>query len=362
MRLSEVAQGKDNNFNLIRFLAAFAVLISHSFALATGSGNAEPLYTTYGLTWGDIAVDVFFVTSGFLVTASLLSRRSAVSFAWARVLRIFPALLVMLILTVFVMGLALTTYTPHEYLTAYLTWKYLLQNAVLLRGIEFHLPGVFASDPLKSVVNGSLWSLQPEIEMYMLLLGLWVLAVLARRQVLLKWVVVAIAAISCVLYLAHGIFSDPGREFPRLAFMFFAGGSFYVLRDRISLQGWLFASLLALTLLSAVSRVAFFFALSVSLPYLLMYSAYALGGPIRAFNRCGDYSYGIYIYAFPVQQAIADLVPGISTATLMILSAVTTLALAMLSWHLIEKRALALKSYPQRIIGRREGTAAAVAS
>src|SRR5487761_1170379 len=109
VKLSEAARGRDNNFNLLRFLAAFAVLISHSFSLATGVSDAEPLRAAYGLTWGDIAVDVFFVTSGFLVTASLLKRRSATAFVWARVLRIFPALWLMLFLTVFGMGLALTS-------------------------------------------------------------------------------------------------------------------------------------------------------------------------------------------------------------------------------------------------------------
>ena len=82
-----VTSGRDNNFNLIRFCAAFAVLISHSFAIATGSGSAEPMRHTLGLTWAYIAVDVFFLTSGFLVTASLISRQSAVGFAWARALR-----------------------------------------------------------------------------------------------------------------------------------------------------------------------------------------------------------------------------------------------------------------------------------
>lgn len=87
---------------------------------------------TLGLTWAYIAVDVFFLTSGFLVTASLLSRQSAVGFAWARALRILPALWVMLALTVFGLGLAVTSSSPHAYLTARETWRYLVKNAILL--------------------------------------------------------------------------------------------------------------------------------------------------------------------------------------------------------------------------------------
>lgn len=86
MKLAALSQGRNNNFNLIRFVAALAVLFSHSFALATGTGSAEPLRLTYGLTFGDIAVNAFFITSGFLVTASLINRGSVAAFVWGRVL------------------------------------------------------------------------------------------------------------------------------------------------------------------------------------------------------------------------------------------------------------------------------------
>ena len=110
MKLSQFAQGRDNNYNFIRFMAAVAVLVTHSFVLATGRPNTEPLRARLGLTLGSVAVDIFFITSGFLVTASLLNRRSIIDFAWARLLRIFPALLIMLLLTVFVLGVWLNAY------------------------------------------------------------------------------------------------------------------------------------------------------------------------------------------------------------------------------------------------------------
>lgn len=86
MRLSNFTQGKDNNFNLIRMIAALAVLVTHSFALAIGTQDAEPFRQSLGMTMGAIAVDVFFVTSGFLVTASLLTRQNTIEFIWARAL------------------------------------------------------------------------------------------------------------------------------------------------------------------------------------------------------------------------------------------------------------------------------------
>jgi peptidoglycan/LPS O-acetylase OafA/YrhL len=105
MRLAEVgSRERDNNFKLIRVAAALAVLVTHSFVLATGDRDAEPLNDSLGLTLGDIAVDVFFVTSGFLVTASLLRRERTLDYLRARALRVYPALWAMLLVVVFALG------------------------------------------------------------------------------------------------------------------------------------------------------------------------------------------------------------------------------------------------------------------
>ena len=345
MKLSEIAHGKNNNFNLIRMLAALAVLFTHSFALSTGSSAAEPLRTTLGLTWGDIAVNIFFVTSGFLVTASLLTRNNAIDFVWARVLRIYPALWFMLSLTVFGLGAFFTAYQFNVYFGDRITWHYLLKNAILISGVHYELPGVFQDTPTKGAVNGSLWTLVPEVRVYALLLAVWIAASFVRchRLAALRLSIIAIVAISGAWYLYHGLF-EPRGSFPRLTFMFFTGARLYVLRDKMELSRPLFWLLLATLWLSLISRTTFFFVFNAILGYILMYAAYAFGGSIRAFNRLGDYSYGVYIYAFPVQQSLVALVHEISVPELMVCSATITLALAVLSWHLVEKRALGLKT------------------
>jgi peptidoglycan/LPS O-acetylase OafA/YrhL len=105
LTLGDYVGGRDNNFNLIRFLAASAVLLSHSFPLSNGDPTTEPLRSWLGLSAGEIAVDVFFLTSGFLVAGSLLTRHSVSGFAVARALRIYPAMVVSVLLTVPVVGL-----------------------------------------------------------------------------------------------------------------------------------------------------------------------------------------------------------------------------------------------------------------
>ena len=123
-KLADFTEGRDNNFNLIRIVAALVVLITHSFALAAGTSAAEPFQKSLGMTTGSIAVDAFFITSGFLVTASLSKRRSVLDFVVARALRIFPALLVMLLLTVFGIGVFFTSMPVQGYLAAYKTYFY----------------------------------------------------------------------------------------------------------------------------------------------------------------------------------------------------------------------------------------------
>jgi peptidoglycan/LPS O-acetylase OafA/YrhL len=127
--------------------------------------------------------------------------------------------------------------------------------------------------------------------------------------------------------------------------MFFVGAGCYVMRDAIQLHGGLFWAMLAALLLAvAVNEHLFFVVYMLTLPFVVLYLAYRPAGSIRAYNKVGDYSFGLYIYAFPVQQAISALVPDVSVLSLLILSGVSTMLFAALSWHLVEQPCLRLKS------------------
>lgn len=346
MRLLDLASGRDNNFNLIRLIAAFAVLVTHSFAIVTGDPAQEPLRGWLGMTIGDFAVDTFFITSGFLVTASLANRRSAIEFACARFLRVYPALLVMLGLTVLVVGLALTSLPAMTYLSSYATVRYLVKCATLLFGIDYLLPGVFEGNPIKAV-NGSLWSMPWEIRMYVLLLALWLCTKLVgkRRSDVWSWMVVATCIIALAAHMAinFGQTNTTTNHGLRLFFMFFTGGAFYVLRHRISLStSAVLAAAVALGV-ATFHKETFFVVYNLTIAYVILWLAYVPGGFIRRFNSLGDYSYGTYIYAFPVQQITVALLPGISVAAMIFVSGAVTIVLAMASWYTIEKRALSVK-------------------
>lgn len=335
--------GRNNNFNLLRMLAAWAVLFSHSYALTDGKGLSEPFRHHLGMSLGSIAVDVFFVISGFLVFGSLLRRQSARDFIKGRVYRVYPAVLVMVTLTVLVLGPAMTSLSVAEYFSDKQAFKYFYKNVTLLGGVTYKLPGVFAENPYPLAVNGSLWTLPVELKMYCYLLGLWVLAGLLSRFRLaaVKLAVVIIFAVA-LLYRVFEILQGDGQsEFARLLQMFFAGAAFQVLAMRIKLLWSVFLVVMACLSVSVLlHQQAFEIAFLLALPYAVLFLALRPAGRVRAYNRVGDYSYGTYLYAFPVQQSVAALIPGIGLWSMVGIASMVTLAFAVLSWHFVEKPAL----------------------
>ena len=211
MILTQLASGRDNNFNLIRFIAASLVLISHSYPLAMGKGFPEPLSEPLATSWGSIAVDVFFVASGFFIAASFSLKSSFKSFVMARILRIYPALIVVTILTVFVLGPIFSNLTVFDYFTSSQTYQYLIKNMTLITGIEYNLPGVFSENPYEHAVNGSLWTLPYEIKMYFLLVLFCSLFTYLNTKLNTSWALdktlfIGLTVIALFLHLGNYVF------------------------------------------------------------------------------------------------------------------------------------------------------------
>ena len=347
--LSDYSAGRDNNFNLLRFVAASAVLVSHSFALSTGDPRTEPLRQLLGLSLGDIAVGVFFVTSGFLVTGSLLSKRNAAEFFVSRALRIYPGLWVAVLLTVTVFGLFYTELSAGAFFTQRGTWRYVVTNMVMLGRETYGLPGTFEHLP-SSAVNGSLWSLPVEIRMYMLLGFAWIVFSSTGKAPArwLKGFCIAVAAGAMAGDLAflwahratYQAYQSP--LFADLLAAFFSGATLRVLQRRVPVSRAILGALIAALALSAATS-GFLVVYKLTFAYVVLHLALVPRGWALSFNRIGDYSYGIYIYAFAVQQAVVYALPGITPMRLIACSFLPTLVLAFASWHLIEKRALRLR-------------------
>lgn len=343
------ADGRDNNITLIRFLAATLVLFSHSYPLSGTPG--EPLERFAGFSLGHLGVDVFFVISGFLVTRSLLVRRRLGEFVQARALRIYPALVAASLGCAFVVGPLVTRLPRAAYLARPGTWRYALQDAIALPyGLRYTLPGVFERLPVRGVVNGSLWSLPWELSMYALLALLGTLALVRPRplrdaRLRVTLVAIAVAAtlgfgVNEALALARTFTLETG---PRLLALFFTGAAAYVLRARVRLSLTRFVAAAALLAVALRAGGGLLVLYVPCLAYVVLWLAYVPAGPLRAYNRLGDYSYGLYLYAFPIQQCVMLRLPGASQLRLFAFAWPLTLAVAVASWHLLESPALARK-------------------
>jgi peptidoglycan/LPS O-acetylase OafA/YrhL len=345
MNFAERLQDRNNHFNLIRLAAALVVLGAHGGTMLDVAFFAEPVIHSYGIFIGTVAVHVFFIVSGFLVTGSLFNRGSLTAFVWARFLRIFPGLWAMLLITVFGVGLAMTRLSAADYLTSLEVYRYFGRCATVVTGMAWSLPGVFEENILPNKVNGSLWTIAVEWRLYEYLAMSWLLlAVVAKYRKNYRKSVIRVAfplvALALFAYIAAGHRDDGGAA---NAFLFFAGSTIYLWGDRIPVRLATAPALAAVLALALLDRNAFYFVYLLVLPPILLTLAYAPGRTALRFNAYGDYSYGVYIYAFPIQQTLIALYPGISWLTLTLASAILSLSMAVLSWRYVESPALAHK-------------------
>jgi peptidoglycan/LPS O-acetylase OafA/YrhL len=337
-RLSAVCGGRDNNLNLMRFLAATLVIFTHAFGLTLRTAS-EPFHRMFDMGGGDIGVNVFFVLSGFLVTKSWAGR-TLPEFAWARCMRIYPGLWVSVLVTVVLVGLFFATVPAVHFWLSRDTLTYLARNFTMLprSGAQLGLPHAL---PIHAATfNVSLWTLPLEIEMYLLLALLGTLAgVRARYVAILALLGCGIVLVSKLTESSHDMLLARGR----FLYFFFAGSLAYVLRERIVLSGRVAAALLGVIVATVAVSGSFLVrqaVLALAMPYLLLWFAYVPAGAIRNWNRLGDYSYGLYIYAVPIQIAVLALGIGTTPATNFTVALLVALAFAVASWHLLERRAL----------------------
>jgi peptidoglycan/LPS O-acetylase OafA/YrhL len=338
-RLSELAHGRDNNFQLIRLLSAAAVVLFHSYAL-TNHWTDEPLWRVMPeFNFGALGVGCFFVISGFLVTQSWLARRAVGPFVAARVLRIYPALIGAVMFTVALAGVS-SALDWGAFLRDPQTRDYIVHVAPGWE-MKYRLPGAFPANPIAHDVNGSLWTLPVELRLYIAVLVAGVLGLLARPVV---WLLALSLLLELFAWRPDLFPMPPYDDVTRNLVLLFALGSLtYVWRGAIPVSLAAAAIALALVIVDpgGLARGALFAPLLV---YVVLVAAYHPRLQWPAFNRAGDYSYGVYVYSFPIQQTLLERLPGLTPLPLFALALAATLAVAALSWHCVERPALGLKS------------------
>ncbi|SDL23979.1 acyltransferase family protein [Siphonobacter aquaeclarae] len=330
---------RHNNLDFIRFLAALSVVVSHSYDLS-GRVLEEPLRILANYSFSFFGVRTFFVISGYLICSSLVSNPDAVRFFKRRVRRIFPGLVVVVVLCAFVLGPLVTILPAREYFLLPETYNYLIN--ILLYRSQFSLPGVFSTNDT-DIVNGSLWTLVYEFSCYIGLFLMHRAGVLRMRSLVLAFFLLGIVADALIsgttyannFYPSVNMVAGSAIEFTT----FFTGGIvLYLYREeaRRRRKVLALASLAGLVLLAMLpapwSRALAFLTLPPGIYYLAFQP-----GKLNTFGARGDFSYGIYIYSFPVQQTLLYYFPGIHVGLLIILSVVCTMPLAWFSWNFVEK-------------------------
>jgi peptidoglycan/LPS O-acetylase OafA/YrhL len=315
MTLGEaLSSGRSTNLDLLRLVLAACVIVSHAWPLALGAGTAEPLEQLTGHSLGGWALAVFFFMSGLLVTASA-ERRSHSDFWAARARRIFPGLGVALLVTLM---LAFASGAETGGLAA-VEWFF---RALTLVSIEHRLAGAFDTAPMPGIVNGPLWSLFHEVAAYCLC---WLCVATGVTRVK-GAVVLLIAAAGAAALAAPGL---PGRAetFAPLFCAFAIGMGAFVFRETLPLRP-------ALALVALPLAVILPWPLAIA---ALAYACLAVMLSLPGSRLGGDYSFGLYIYGWPVAQTIVQASPGMSPALLAVLSLVATLPFAAASWHFVER-------------------------
>ncbi len=357
--------GKTAGFDYLRIILAVGVLVWHSYGLAFGRVSIDAVLNGGWLqTLIYSILPMFFALSGFLVTASLIRANSLYTYVVFRGLRLFPALSVEIILAALVLGPIMTVLTMGEYFS-HTQFHYYFLNLFGL--VQYRLPGVFEDAPYPYIVNGSLWTIPYELECYIYLIFFSAIGVFRGRYfVLVAYVVVTIVAIQLgarsssegiVIILKNLLIEETALQ-PNLqlatnadlhpnrivVLSFLAGTVLYVWRDKVPYSPILAALALCLSVWWLSSVTMFFFA-PLPIAYLTVWLG--LQNPKRiSILKKGDYSYGIYLYAFPIQQVISSTgIHGESYILHILMSLAFVSLFAAFSWHWIEKPALSLKKH-----------------
>lgn len=327
-----------DNFGLLRLILALAVVVSHAFSVVNGRVEDEPLARLTGFTLGEHAVNGFFAISGFLVTMSY-DRRGMRDYVLARTLRIVPGFVAAVLVVAFGFGLWLTTLPPTAYLADHGLWRFITSTLTTFKS-NITLPGVFAANPF-TFPMGTVWTLKYEVLCYLGVLALG-LAGLFRFPVMLLGVAIALALAALAREFVSPLGPKGVETALRLPLIFMCGGLAWLWREklRLSLAGLAIAlALMALSLPTPLFKPVLY----IGTVYLMLGLALVPELTTKDHEPPGDISYGVYLYGWPVQQALVALFPGAGAWALLGPAMAITIIIASVSWICVEKPALNLK-------------------
>jgi peptidoglycan/LPS O-acetylase OafA/YrhL len=344
----EASGGRPSGFDYLRIILATGVIFFHSFDLTSGHNVA--LHDLGGMfrPIDTLIVPMFFSLSGFLIAGSLERSRTLISFLGLRAIRLVPALLVETVLSALVIGLLFSSLPIEHYLKDREFFTYFLN---VIGDIHYNLPGVFDHNPFPGIVNGQLWTIPFELKCYLTISLIAILGLVRRRQAFL----VLVLLLNLGVFAHHSFFAAHSRGYQVdeshvqgviLVANFLYGIAFYLFRSSVVWSRWIFLPALVAALILSSLHLAFWGDYLAPLPvaYATVYIGLLQPKRLKMVSS-GDYSYGLYLYGFPVQQVvIATFGSGLMHwyFNFPISLAITGL-IAIASWHLVETHAARLR-------------------
>jgi peptidoglycan/LPS O-acetylase OafA/YrhL len=344
-----VTSNRGPSFDHIRLIAATIVLLHHCRGTAVSDIRVDPLfhYSNGYMHFGLLAVIVFFAVSGFLVTPSLVHTGNVIQYAVHRSLRIFPALFVVVGVSMLLLGPALTTFSLQSYFSDPQLYTY-AKNAVTLT--QNYLPGVTTSDGQPANINGALWTLHFEGLSYVALALLSITGFVRRRILFLMMFTgtyITYVALRLGPAIIHG-FSGRFVTFMDLFVYFAAGAALYIFRDRVPFS-WAVAFLAFALLIAGLPYGLGPVIMPLSLTYITMYFGLSVLPGKRLLKR--DLSYGIYLIHAPILIALTVLFPNLPPWGLLAgIVFLISLILSYFSWIFVEGPALRQKRAVSRMV------------
>ncbi|MCL1526240.1 acyltransferase family protein [Xanthomonas nasturtii] len=331
---------RQDNFLWVRIVAAILVIYGHSFHIApNGIAKEVFIFMGWNIYSGDIAVNMFFVISGFMIAGSFVRQPDLWEFMKARFLRVCPAFFACLMIMALIVGPFTSSLSLASYFQSKETFSYIYQNLTFSSAMQFTLPGVFEGGAV-NVVNGSLWTLPAEFRMYVFVAIIGSLGILKQRWGLLGFI---LALVLLGMIAPWDLPLHP--DWVRLAGYFAIGVLIFAFKDRLSVStSGMVAIAFATYLCRGLDIYLYMFAFALS--YFCFWFAYALRLP--SIERWGDPSYAIYLWGWPTQQMFVRLFPGETSTVNFLLSAAVAVGVGYLSWHVIEKPCLKLKHFFSR--------------
>jgi peptidoglycan/LPS O-acetylase OafA/YrhL len=332
-----------NNYDFLRVFAALSITFTHSYnLLKQDEDEVLMILTSQRASFSFIGLCIFFSISGYLIAKSAASSPSFKNYLWKRFLRIQPLLIVVCLLSVFIVGPIFTSLNKVDYFKNINTYTY-FRNIMPLFGIQFGLPEVFKNNIAEPGINGSMWTLVVEERLY-LIIGLLFLLKENRKQ----WFVYFVGILN-VVWLIHNVFFNHhlfeylngGHIFYSLIFL--NSSCMYLLNinfnNRILL--FLFGAPLILFLAQFSSLNE---SIQVVIIPLLVIAIAHIKAVTNHIGKYGDFTYGIYIFSFPAQQILIALNLANNTPLLLFFFTLAIVVpMAILSWHLLEKKMLLMK-------------------